>query len=124
MTKDEIKEAIKTLSVLELSEMVKELEDEWGVTAAAPAVAVAAMPGAGAADEAEEKNEFDVILSTVGDKKIQVIKVVRQVTSLGLKEAKELVDTAPSTVKEGIPKEEADDVKAKLEEVGATIELK
>ena len=124
MTKDEIKEAIKTLSVLELSEMVKELEDEWGVTAAAPAVAVAAMPGAGAAEEAEEKNEFDVILSTVGDKKIQVIKVVRQVTSLGLKEAKELVDTAPSTVKEGIPKEEADDVKAKLEEVGATIELK
>ena len=124
MTKDEIKEAIKTLSVLELSEMVKELEDEWGVTAAAPAVAVAAMPGAGAAEEAEEKDEFDVILSTVGDKKIQVIKVVRQVTSLGLKEAKELVDTAPSTVKEGIPKEEADDVKAKLEEVGATIELK
>ena len=124
MTKDEIKEAIKTLSVLELSEMVKELEDEWGVTAAAPAVAVAAMPGAGAAEEAEEKDEFDVILSTVGDKKIQVIKVVRQVTSLGLKEAKELVDTAPSTVKEGIPKAEADDVKAKLEEVGATIELK
>ncbi len=124
MTKDEIKEAIKTLSVLELSEMVKELEDEWGVTAAAPAVAVAAMPGAGAAEAAEEKNEFDVTLTTVGDKKIQVIKVVRQVTSLGLKEAKELVDTAPSPVKEGVTKEEADDIKAKLEEVGATIELK
>ena len=123
MTKAEIKEAIKTLSVLELSEMVKELEDEWGVTAAAPAVAVAAMPGAGA-EEAEEKTEFDVILTTIGDKKIQVIKVVRQVTSLGLKEAKALVDNAPSPVKEAATKEEADEIKAKLEEVGATVELK
>lgn len=123
MTKTEIKEAIKTLSVLELSEMVKELEDEWGVTAAAPAVAVAAMPGAGA-EEAEEQTEFDVILATVGDKKIQVIKVVRQVTSLGLKEAKAVVDNAPGPVKEAVTKEEAEEVKAKLEEVGATAELK
>jgi large subunit ribosomal protein L7/L12 len=123
VTKADIKEAIKTLSVLELSELVKELEDEWGVTAAAPAAAMAVMPGAGA-EEAEEKTEFDVMLATIGDKKIQVIKVVRQVTSLGLKEAKELVDTAPSTVKEAVTKEEADEIKAKLEEVGATVEVK
>jgi len=125
VTKDDIKEAIKSLSVLELSEMVKELEEEWGVTAAAPAVAVAAAPGAaGAAEAEEEKDEFDVILAGVGDKKIQVIKVVRQVTSLGLKEAKEVVDTAPSPIKEKASKEEADEIKAKLEEVGATVEIK
>ena len=125
MTKDEIKEAIKSLSVLELSEMVKELEEEWGVTAAAPAVAVAAAPGA-AGDEAaeEQQSEFDVVLSAVGDKKIQVIKVVRQVTSLGLKEAKAVVDSAPSPVKEKVSKEEAEEVKGKLEEVGATAEIK
>lgn len=123
MTKDEIKEAIKSLSVLELSEMVKELEDEWGVTAAAQAVAVAAAP-AEAAPQEEEKVEFDVVLTGVGEKKIQVIKVVRQVTSLGLKEAKEVVDSAPKAVKEKVSKEEAEEIKKKLEEVGATAEIK
>ncbi len=124
MTKDEIKEAVKSLSVLELSELVKELEEEWGVTAAAPAVAVAAAPAEGAAQEEEEQVEFDVILTTIGDKKIQVIKVVRQVTSLGLKEAKEVVDTAPKPVKEKVSKEEAEEIKKKLEEVGAGAEIK
>ena len=123
MTKDEIKEAIKSLSVLELSEMVKELEEEWGVTAAAQAVAVAAAP-AEAVPQEEEKVEFDVVLTAVGEKKIQVIKVVRQVTSLGLKEAKEVVDSAPKAVKEKVSKEEAEEIKKKLEEVGGTAEIK
>jgi len=123
VTKDEIKEAIKSLSVLELSEMVKELEEEWGVTAAAQAVAVAAAP-AEAAPQEEEKVEFDIVLTGVGEKKIQVIKVVRQVTSLGLKEAKEVVDSAPKAVKEKVSKEEAEEIKKKLEEVGATAEIK
>jgi large subunit ribosomal protein L7/L12 len=116
------------MTVLELVELKKKIEDEWGVTAAAP-VAVAAAPGAGAAAgdgaaAAEEKSEFDVILSSAGDKKIQVIKVVRAVTGLGLKEAKDLVDAAPKPVKEGAAKEEADSIKAQLEEAGATVELK
>ena len=122
----DIKKSIKKLTVVELSELVKDLEDEFGVTAAAPVVAAAA-PGAApasAAEAAEEKTEFDVVLSSFGDKKIQVIKVVRAQTGLGLKEAKDLVDGAPSTVKEGIPKEEADKVKAELEEAGGTVELK
>ena len=115
------------MTVLELVELKKAIEDEWGVTAAAPvAVAVAGAPAAGdgAAAAEEEKDSFDVVLTAAGDKKIQVIKVVRAVTSLGLKEAKDLVDGAPSPVKEGVPKEEADAVKTQLEEAGASVELK
>ncbi len=121
MTKEDIKEAIKSMTVLELSELVKELEDEFGVTAAVP-MAMAAAP-ADAAPAAEEKTEFNVTLKAIGDNKIPVIKVVREVTGLGLKEAKELVDGAPSPVKEGLSKEDAEQVKAKLEEVGATVVL-
>jgi large subunit ribosomal protein L7/L12 len=115
------------MTVLELVELKKRLEEEWGVTAAAP-VAVAAAPAAGGAPggdgAAEEKTDFDVVLTAAGDKKIQVIKVVRAVTGLGLKEAKDLVDAAPKAVKEGVAQEEADSVKAQLEEAGATVELK
>lgn len=126
MTKEDIIKAIEEMTVLELAELVEALEEKFGVSAAAP-VAVAAMPGAavaagGAAED--EKSEFDVVLANVGDKKINVIKVVRELTGLGLKEAKELVDGAPSTVKEGVSKEEAEEIKAKLEEVGAGVELK
>jgi large subunit ribosomal protein L7/L12 len=124
VTKDEVIEFISSMSVLELSDLVKELEDKFGVSAAAP-VAVAAAPGAQPAQaEAEEKTEFDVILSQVGDKKIQVIKVIRAVTGLGLKEAKALVDEAPKPVKEGVSKEEAEDVRGQLEEAGATVDVK
>ncbi|MGD9022416.1 MAG: 50S ribosomal protein L7/L12 [Deltaproteobacteria bacterium] len=124
VTKEEVIEFISTMSVLELSELVKELEEKFGVSAAAP-VAVAAAPGAQVAQaQAEEKTEFDVILSTVGDKKIQVIKVMRAITGLGLKEAKALVDEAPKPVKEGISKGEAEDIKKQLEEAGATVEIK
>jgi large subunit ribosomal protein L7/L12 len=127
---DKLVEQLGGMTVLELVELKKRLEDEWGVTAAAPvAVAVpgAATAGAPAGDgaaAAEEKSEFDVVLTAAGDKKIQVIKVVRAVTGLGLKEAKDLVDAAPNSVKEGVPQEEADAVKAQLEEAGATVELK
>ncbi|MDD2447518.1 MAG: 50S ribosomal protein L7/L12 [Tissierellia bacterium] len=119
-------EEVKNLTVLELSELVKALEEEFGVSAAAPAaVAVAAGAAAGAAaPAAEEKTEFDVELKEVGQEKIKVIKVVREITGLGLKEAKELVDNAPKAVKEGATKEEADEIKAKLEGVGATVEVK
>ncbi|MCL6475770.1 MAG: 50S ribosomal protein L7/L12 [Firmicutes bacterium] len=130
MTKEEIIEAIKGMSVLELNELVKALQEEFGVTAAAP-VAVAAMPGmaaAGAAAEAapaeEEKTSFDVILKSVGEKKIQVIKVVREITNLGLKEAKDLVESAPQPIKQGVTKEEAEQIKAKFEAEGATVEIK
>ncbi|NSW91638.1 MAG: 50S ribosomal protein L7/L12 [Firmicutes bacterium] len=119
-------EEVKSLTVLELSELVKALEEEFGVSAAAP-VAVAAAPaaaGATAAPVEEEKTEFTVVLKEVGPEKIKVIKVVREVTGLGLKEAKDLVDNAPSTVKENIPKEEAAALEAKFKEVGATIEIK
>lgn len=122
MTKEEIMQAIEEMTVLELSELVKAMEEKFGVSAAAP-VAVAAAPAAGAA-VAEEKTEFDVILASAGDKKINVIKVVREVTGLGLKEAKALVDGAPAPVKEGASKEDAEALKAKLEEAGATVELK
>ena len=122
MTKEEIMQAIEEMTVLELSELVKAMEEKFGVSAAAP-VAVAAAPAAGAA-AAEEKTEFDVILASAGDKKINVIKVVREVTGLGLKEAKALVDGAPAPVKEGSYKEDAEALKAKLEEAGATVELK
>ena len=122
MTKEEIMQAIEEMTVLELSELVKAMEEKFGVSAAAP-VAVAAAPAAGAA-AAEEKTEFDVILASAGDKKINVIKVVREVTGLGLKEAKALVDGAPAPVKEGASKEDAEALKAKLEEAGATVALK
>jgi ribosomal protein L7/L12 len=119
----EVIEIVKGLTVLELSELVKALEEEFGVSAAAPvAVAAAAAPAAAAA--VEEQTEFDVILTSAGDKKINVIKVVREITALGLKEAKALVDEAPKPVKEKISKEEANDIKAKLEEAGASIEIK
>jgi large subunit ribosomal protein L7/L12 len=117
-------EAIEKLTLIEMAELVKALEDKFGVTAAAP-MAMAAMPGAGAAEApAEEKDEFDVVLATVGSEKIKVIKVVRTITGLGLKEAKELVEGAPKPVKEAAAKEEAEEIKKQLEEVGATVELK
>ena len=117
-----IVEQLKTLTVLELSELVKAVEEEFGVSAAA-AVAVAA-PAEGGAAAAEEKSDFDVVLASVGANKIQVIKAVREATGLGLKEAKELVDGAPATLKEAVPTAEAEELKAKLEEAGATVELK
>lgn len=122
MTKEEIMQAIEGMTVLELSELVKAMEEKFGVSAAAP-VAVAAA-GAAPAAAAEEKTEFDVVLKEVGAKKINVIKVVREVTGLGLKEAKAVVDGAPAPVKEGVSKEDAEALKAKLEEAGATVELK
>jgi len=121
---NEILEAVKGLTVLELAELVKKFEEEFGVSAAAP-VAVAAAPGAAAAAvEEEEQTEFDVILASVGDKKINVIKVVREITGLGLKEAKDLVDNTPKPVKEKVTKEEAASIKAKLEEQGASVQVK
>jgi len=121
----EVIDIVKGLTVLELSELVKALEEEFGVSAAAP-VAVAAAPAAAAAapEAAEEKYEFDVILTSAGEKKINVIKVVREITGLGLKEAKALVDEAPNPVKEKVSKDEANEIKAKLEEVGASVEIK
>lgn len=123
MTNEEILEAISNMSVLELSELVKAIEDRFGVSAAAP-VAVAAAPAAGAAAAAEEKTEFDVVLKEIGEKKIQVIKAVREITGLGLKDAKALVDGAPKEVKTGVAKAEAEEMKKKLEDAGATVELK
>jgi large subunit ribosomal protein L7/L12 len=125
VTKQDVIDFIAKMSVLELSELVKELEEKFGVSAAAPVAMVAAAGPAGdAGAAAEEKTEFDVILTTAGDKKIAVIKEVRAITGLGLKEAKELVDSAPKAVKEGIAKEEAEKIKAQLEEAGAQVELK
>jgi large subunit ribosomal protein L7/L12 len=126
LTRDELLDAIGNMTVLDLAEFVKAFEEKFGVTAAAP-VAVAAAPGAGggaAAPAAEEQTEFDVVLISAGEKKIQVIKVVREITGLGLKEAKDLVDGAPKPVKEGASKDEAAQIKAKLEEQGAAVELK
>ncbi|MGD0378363.1 MAG: 50S ribosomal protein L7/L12 [Acidimicrobiales bacterium] len=126
ISKDDILEGIANLSVLELSELLKDFEEKFGVTAAAPA-AVAAAPAAGGGGDAggeDEKSEFDVILNAAGDKKIQVIKEVRSLTSLGLKEAKDLVDSAPKPVLERVSKEDADKAKAQLEEAGATVEVK
>ncbi|HWP80412.1 MAG TPA: 50S ribosomal protein L7/L12 [Candidatus Acidoferrum sp.] len=117
-------EDVKALTVLELSELVKALEEEFGVSAAAPVAVAAAPAAAAAAAPAEEKTEFDVVLADVGAEKIKVIKVVRELTGLGLKEAKDLVDTAPKPVKEAVGKDEAEEMKKKLEEVGAKIELK
>ena len=119
MTKEQILDAIKEMTVLELNDLVKAIEEEFGVTAAAPVAAAGAV-----AEAAEEQSEFDVILASAGDQKIKVIKAVREVTGLGLKEAKALVDEAPKAVKEGIAKEEAEELKAKLEEVGASVEVK
>jgi large subunit ribosomal protein L7/L12 len=120
---DEIFNSLGSLSVLELVELKKKIEDEWGITAAAP-VAAAAAGGAAAPAEVEEKTAFDVVLTGAGQQKIQVIKVVRALTGLGLKEAKDLVDSAPKPVKEGINQEEADSIKAQLEEAGASVEIK
>lgn len=124
ITKDQVIDFISNMSVLELSEMVKELEEKFGVSAAAAAVAVAPGASAEAAPAAEEKTEFDVVLTQVGEKKINVIKEVRAITGLGLKEAKEFVESAPKPVKEGIPEDEAKAIKEKLEAVGATAEVK
>ena len=126
---DKVIEGIEKMTVLELSDLVKHLEEKFGVTAAAPVMApvaaqAAAEAGGVAAQAAEEKTEFDVILSGIGDKKIQVIKVVRALTGLGLKEAKDLVESAPKAVKEGADKEEAESIKKQIEEVGGTVELK
>jgi large subunit ribosomal protein L7/L12 len=121
MSKEQIIEAIKGMTVLELNDLVKAIEEEFGVTAAAP---VAVVAGGGAAAEVEEQTEFDVILTNAGASKINVIKVVREITGLGLKEAKDVVDNAPKPIKEKIGKEEADGIKAKLEEAGATVEVK
>jgi large subunit ribosomal protein L7/L12 len=126
LSRDQVKDYLKNLTLLEAAALVKELEAELGVSAAAPVamVAAGAAAPAGGAAQAVEKDEFTVMLTGVGDKKIQVIKVVRELTGLGLKEAKDLVDGAPKPVKESIPKAEAEEVKKKLEEVGATVELK
>jgi large subunit ribosomal protein L7/L12 len=126
ITKADVIEFIANMSVLDLSELVKELEEKFGVSAAAPVAMMAAAPGAGDAGgaAAEEKTEFDVVLTSFGDKKIQVIKEVRAITGLGLKEAKELVESAPAPVKEGIVKEEAEKIKAQLEEAGASVDIK
>jgi large subunit ribosomal protein L7/L12 len=125
ISKEDVIEFISGMTVLELADLVKELEEKFGVSAAAP-VALAGPAAAEKVDQAEEaeKTEFDVVLSAVGDKKIQVIKVVRSVTNLGLKEAKDLVEAAPAKVKEGISKEDAENIKAQLEEVGASVEVK
>lgn len=122
MTREEIIQAIKEMTVLELNELVKACEEEFGVSAAAPVAAAGAA--AGGAAPAEEKTEFDVILASAGSQKIKVIKAVREITGLGLKDAKELVDGAPKPLKEAVSKEEADQIKAKVEEVGATVEIK
>lgn len=124
ITKDDVIQFIANMTVLELSELVKELENKFGVSAAAPVAVAAGGPVAGAQEEAKEQTEFDVILAAAGDKKIQVIKTVRAITNLGLKEAKALVDEAPGKVKEGVSKEEAEDIKKQLEEAGATVEIK
>jgi len=123
-TVDTVFESLGSMSVLELVELKNKIEEEWGITAAAPVAAAAAAPAGGAAAEAEEKTSFDVVLTEAGGQKIQVIKVVRAVTGLGLKEAKDLVDSAPKPVKEGIAQDEADTIKAQLEEAGASVELK
>jgi large subunit ribosomal protein L7/L12 len=126
ITKEDVKEFIRNMSVIELSRLVKELEEEFGVSAAAPMAFAAAGAGAVGAEAApaEEKTEFDVVLTGFGDKKIQVIKVVRSLTDLGLKEAKDLVEGVPSPVKQGVSKEEAEKAKAELEAAGATVEIK
>jgi large subunit ribosomal protein L7/L12 len=124
LTKDQLIEAIKGMTVLELSDMVKALEEAFGVSAAAPVAAAAPAAGAAPAEAAEEQTQFDVMLTAFGDQKIQVIKVVRALTGLGLKEAKDVVEGAPSAIKEGVTKDEAEEAKTKLEEAGASVEIK
>ena len=122
-TKEDVVSFIDNMTVLEMSEFVKELEDKYGVTAAAPAVAVAAPAAGGGDAAAEEKTEFDVVLTAAGDKKIQVIKEIRTITGLGLKDAKDLVEAAPKAIKEGVKKEEAEEIKKQVEEAGGTVEV-
>jgi len=124
MSKEEILDAIASMSVLELSELLTEFEEKFGVTAAAPVAVAAAGPAAGGADEAEEKTNFDVVLTAVGEKKIQVIKAVREITGLGLKEAKDLVEGAPNNVLEGANKDDAEAAKGKIEDAGGSVDLK
>lgn len=124
ITKEDVIKFIEEMTVLELSELVKELEEKFGVSAAAPVAAVAAAGPAAQAEQAAEKTDFDVVLTSFGDQKIQVIKVVRAVTGLGLKEAKDLVEGVPKPIKEAVPKEEAEDIKGKIEEVGGSVEIK
>jgi large subunit ribosomal protein L7/L12 len=124
MSKEEILDAIASMSVLELSELLKDFEEKFGVTAAAPVAMAAAGPAAGGGEEEEEKTNFDVVLTGVGDKKIQVIKAVREITGLGLKEAKDLVESAPSNVLEGAKKEDAEAAKGKIEDAGGSVDLK
>ena len=123
-TKEDVVSFIDSMTVLEMSEFVKELEDKYGVTAAAPAAAAAAPAAGGGEATAEEKTEFDVVLTAAGDKKIQVIKEVRTITGLGLKDAKDLVESAPKAIKEGVKKEEAEEIKKKIEEAGGAVEVK
>jgi large subunit ribosomal protein L7/L12 len=124
VSKDEIKEALSSMPVMELVGLISELEEQWGVSAAAPVADVAAAGPAAAAEEVEEQTEFDVVMSSFGSSKVPVIKVVRALTGMGLKEAKELVEGVPAPIREGVGKEEAEEVKTKLEEAGATVELK
>ncbi|KPK57429.1 MAG: hypothetical protein AMJ59_19205 [Gammaproteobacteria bacterium SG8_31] len=123
VSREDIIDALSNMSVLEVTELVKELEDKWGVSAAAPVAAVAAAPGAEAA-AAEEKTEFDVVMTSFGGNKVAVIKAVRGITGLGLKEAKDLVEGTPATIKEGVSKEESEELKKQLEEAGASVEVK
>jgi len=124
ISREDVLTWVRNASMLELNELVKAIEEEFGVTAAAPMMAAGMMPAAGAAAEEVEQTEFDVVLTSFGQQKIQVIRVVREITGLGLKEAKEVVDSAPKAIKEGIPREEADEIKIRLEEVGASVEIK
>ncbi|PIE65815.1 MAG: 50S ribosomal protein L7/L12 [Deltaproteobacteria bacterium] len=124
ITIDQVKDFLGKLTVIEMADLVKQLEDAWGVSAAAPVAVAAAPGGGGAAEAAEEQTEFDVILTEIGSSKIQVIKAVRAITGAGLKDAKAIVDGAPSPLKEGVTKEEADDVKAKIEAAGGKVEVK
>ena len=124
ISKQELKEALNQMPVMELVELINELEEDWGVSAAAPVAVAAAAGPAEAAAAAEEKTEFDVVLNSFGENKVSVIKVVRALTGLGLKEAKDLVEGVPSTVKEGVSKDESEDAKKQLEEAGATVEIK
>ena len=124
VSREEIKEALGQMPVLELVDLIKELEDEWGVSAAAPVAVAAAAGASGDAGAAEEQTEFDVVMSSFGENKVSAIKAVRAITGLGLKEAKDLVESAPASIKEGVSKDESEEVKKQLEEAGATVELK
>ncbi|MBA7660370.1 50S ribosomal protein L7/L12 [subsurface metagenome] len=124
ITREDVMGYLESANMLEVAALIKDIEEKFGVTAAAPVAVAAAGPAAGPAEPVEEKSEFNVVLAEIGEKKINVIKVVRELTGLGLKEAKELVDNAPNNVKEGVSKDEAESIKSKLEEAGATVELK